>query len=65
MKTSALVLTFALALPAFAQDPLPSWKDTAPKKAVVAFVEKVTATLLKTSEAGFVPNLLRGTYETF
>ncbi len=24
------------------QDPLPSWNDTAPKKAIVAFVEKVT-----------------------
>ncbi|MGB6191469.1 MAG: haloacid dehalogenase-like hydrolase, partial [Terracidiphilus sp.] len=23
-------------------DPLPSWNDTAPKKAIVAFVEKVT-----------------------
>lgn len=35
-------LFFALALPAFAQDPLPSWNDTAPKKAIVTFVEKVT-----------------------
>lgn len=26
----------------FAADPLPSWNDTAPKKAVIAFVEKVT-----------------------
>jgi len=26
----------------YAQDPLPSWSDTAPKKAIVAFVEKVT-----------------------
>ena len=26
----------------FAADPLPSWNDTAPKKAIVAFVEKVT-----------------------
>jgi hypothetical protein len=25
-----------------AQDPLPSWNDTAPKKAIAAFVEKVT-----------------------
>ena len=23
-------------------DPLPSWNDTAPKKAIIAFVEKVT-----------------------
>ena len=25
-----------------AQDPLPSWNDTAPKKAIIAFVERVT-----------------------
>jgi hypothetical protein len=30
-----------LANAAFAADPLPSWNDTAPKKAVVAFVERV------------------------
>jgi phosphoglycolate phosphatase-like HAD superfamily hydrolase len=28
--------------PGFAQEPLPSWNDTAPKKAIVAFVERVT-----------------------
>jgi len=44
-------LTFALVLPAFAQDPLPSWNDTAPKKAIVAFVEKVT----KEGSPDFVP----------
>ena len=27
---------------AFSQDPLPSWNDTAPKKAIVDFVERVT-----------------------
>jgi hypothetical protein len=27
---------------AYAQDSLPSWNDTAPKKAIIAFVEKVT-----------------------
>lgn len=32
----------SIALPASAADPLPSWADTAPKKAIVAFVEKVT-----------------------
>lgn len=32
-------------------DPLPSWSDTAPKKAIVAFVEKVT----KEGSADFVP----------
>ncbi|WP_271894421.1 HAD family hydrolase [Candidatus Phyllobacterium onerii] len=32
-----------VAVPAWAQnDPLPSWNDTAPKAAIVAFVEKVT-----------------------
>src|SRR5437016_13840439 len=25
-----------------AQDPLPSWNDTSPKKAIIAFVERVT-----------------------
>src|SRR5580704_9757640 len=32
-------------------DPLPSWNDTAPKKAIVAFVEKVT----KEGGPDFVP----------
>ncbi|MBD9373323.1 haloacid dehalogenase-like hydrolase [Rhizobium sp. ARZ01] len=32
-------------------DPLPSWNDTAPKKAIVAFVERVT----KENTPGFVP----------
>ena len=33
----------ASALPAFAaDDPLPSWNDTAPKQAIMAFVGKVT-----------------------
>ena len=37
----AAILLFAV--PAWAQnDPLPSWNDTAPKAAIVAFVEKVT-----------------------
>src|SRR6187401_1211101 len=42
MKAEHIALAFLLALPAFAQDPLPSWNDTAPKKAIVAFVQKVT-----------------------
>lgn len=45
------MLAFALALPAFGQDPLPSWNDTAPKKSIVAFVEKVT----RESSSDFVP----------
>jgi hypothetical protein len=54
MKTSLSTLLFifvTLALPAFGQDPLPSWNDTAPKQAIIAFVEKVT----KQSSPGFVP----------
>jgi phosphoglycolate phosphatase-like HAD superfamily hydrolase len=41
MKLPILVLLFA-AGSLQAQDPLPSWNDTTPKKAIVAFVEKVT-----------------------
>jgi hypothetical protein len=48
-KPVAAVARFALAAAlaflvaeAVAQDPLPSWNDTAPKKAIVAFVERVT-----------------------
>jgi hypothetical protein len=35
----------------YAQDPLPSWNDTSPKKAIVAFVEKVT----KEGSPDFIP----------
>jgi len=41
----------SLALPAFAADPLPSWNNTAPKKAIVAFVERVS----KEGSPDFVP----------
>src|SRR4051812_12356173 len=34
-----------------AADPLPSWNDTAPKKAIIAFVEKVT----RRGSTDFVP----------
>ena len=44
--TALCVLTVARA-----QDPLPSWNDTAPKKAIMAFVEKVT----KEGSSDFVP----------
>jgi phosphoglycolate phosphatase-like HAD superfamily hydrolase len=37
-----LFALLAVVAPAYAQDPLPSWNETAPKKAIVAFVEKVT-----------------------
>ena len=49
------VLTTLLALgavgPLAAQDPLPSWNDTAPKKAILEFVGRVT----KAGSADFVP----------
>src|SRR5437870_6675328 len=35
-------LFFAAITIAYAQDPLPFWNDTAPKTAIVAFVERVT-----------------------
>jgi hypothetical protein len=38
-------------LVAFSADPLPSWNDTAPKKAIMAFVEKVT----KQGSPDFIP----------
>ena len=54
MKTSLMKILLALLLvtnAAFAADPLPSWNDTVPKKAIVAFVEKVT----KEGSPDFVP----------
>jgi hypothetical protein len=36
------ILLIAATSKALADDPLPSWNNTAPKKAIVAFVEKVT-----------------------
>ena len=45
MKCSLARVLLALLLftdAAFAADPLPSWNDTAPKQAIIAFVEKVT-----------------------
>lgn len=56
MKTSIAVFAAVLSLCmagvcVCAADPLPSWNDTAPKKAIVAFVEKVT----KEGSPDFVP----------
>ncbi len=57
MKINTLILTAEAALLTFgspsvgAADSLPSWNDTAPKKAIVAFVEKVT----KEGSSDFVP----------
>jgi phosphoserine phosphatase len=49
IKTLLAVLLLANA--AFAAEPLPSWNDTGPKKAIVTFVEKVT----KEGSPDFVP----------
>jgi hypothetical protein len=49
IKTLLLLLIFTNA--ASAADPLPSWNDTAPKKAIIAFVEQVT----REGTADFVP----------
>jgi hypothetical protein len=48
---AALVPALSTAALAKAADPLPSWNDTASKKAIVAFVEKVT----KAGSTDFVP----------
>ena len=47
---AGVVLACAQSAPSV-QDPLPSWNDTAPKKAIIAFVEKVT----KEGSPDFVP----------
>ena len=49
--TKTLLVLLLLTSAAFAADPLPSWNDTAGKKAIVTFVEKVT----KEGSADFVP----------
>ena len=41
MLAAGLVLACTQSAPTV-HDPLPSWNDTAPKKAIMAFVEKVT-----------------------
>lgn len=53
MKILAIIpCILALLIPSVrAGDPLPSWQDTAPKKAIVAFVEEVT----KPGSRDFVP----------
>ena len=47
----SLVALLLLTNAAFAADPLPSWNDAGPKKAIIAFVEKVT----KEDSSDFVP----------
>ena len=43
LMASAIIATLAFVTSIAHADPLPSWKDTAPKQAIIAFVEKVTA----------------------
>lgn len=50
-----IAASLATLLPASGQDPLPSWADTAPKQAIVAFVAKVTIP----GSADFVPTAKR------
>jgi haloacid dehalogenase-like hydrolase len=51
-NTFAFILSFAVVVATTkAEDPLPSWNDTGPKKAITAFVEKVT----KEGSPDFVP----------
>jgi hypothetical protein len=51
VRKSIATLALAWAQFAVAADPLPSWNDTAPKKAIIAFVERVT----KEGSPEFVP----------
>jgi phosphoglycolate phosphatase-like HAD superfamily hydrolase len=46
-----LIAALVIAHPLLAQDPLPSWNDTGPEKAILEFVGKVT----KAGSPGFVP----------
>jgi len=51
MLFAAVAYALTFITPALGADPLPSWNDTAPKKAIAAFVEKVT----KEGSPDFVP----------
>ena len=51
MRRHLFVAFFAITVAHGAADPLPSWNDTAPKQAIIAFVEKVT----KDASPDFVP----------
>jgi hypothetical protein len=42
LLVKTLLVLLLLTNAAFAADPLPSWNDTAPKKAIIAFIGKVT-----------------------
>src|SRR5271154_6856633 len=56
VRGAAIALTaISWTAPGLAQEPLPSWNDTAPKKAIVTFVERVT----KQGSPEFVPEAER------
>jgi hypothetical protein len=46
-----VLASLAAASSLFAADPLPSWRDTAPKKAILSFVERTT----RQGSSDFVP----------
>jgi len=50
-RTAVLLPLLLLTSPAPPPDPLPSWNDTAPKQAIIAFVDRVTSA----GSADFVP----------
>src|SRR5262245_15100972 len=50
-KTVVAIFLAVLVIPVFADDSLPSWNDTAPKKSIIAFVEKIT----RDGSPNFVP----------
>src|SRR5882757_7796411 len=50
-RVAAVLLITSWAAPGLAQDAFPSWNDTPPKKAIAAFVERVT----KQGSPDFVP----------
>jgi len=52
---AAALIALSCAAPGFAQDALPSWNDTGPKKAIVEFVGRVT----RQGSPGFVPEAER------
>jgi phosphoglycolate phosphatase-like HAD superfamily hydrolase len=51
VSTSLFLFLLAMLANGYAADPLPSWNDTASKKSLIAFVERVT----KTGSPDFVP----------
>ena len=48
---AVVLVKISWTVPGLAQEPLPSWNDTAPRKAIVAFVERVT----KQGSRDFIP----------